>query len=80
MFTHVCQLIIYLLRKISKLRLIYMTKDILFCFRLLYPLKTCHQVHLEKQFGADIACTFIECCLLMSRVIQFHASFPSRTE
>ena len=55
-------------------------KAILFCFRLLYLLKTCHQVHLEKQqLGTDLACTFIERCLF-NEDIQFHVSFPSRTE
>ena len=51
-------------------------KDILFCFRLLYPLKTCR----KQQFWADLAWTFIECFRLMNRIIQFHESFPSRTE
>ena len=54
MFIHVCQLIIHLLRKIY---FELCEKDILFCFRLLYPLKTCHQVHLEN----DNLGTFIEC-------------------
>ena len=44
------------------------------------PIENVSPSALRKQLRADLARTFIECCLLMNRVIQFHVSFQSRTE
>ena len=80
MFIHICLLTIHLLRKISKLTLKCVTKTFIL-FLPVIPIEKVSQNALRKQqLGADLAYTFIERCLLTNRVIQFHASFPSRTE
>ena len=82
---YTCMLINYsLIKKDFQTDVEMCDKDILSCFRLLCPLKMCHQKWpsaLRKQwFGADLACIFIERSLLINTVIQFCVSFASRTE
>ena len=79
MLIHVCQLlIIHLLRKISTLTLKCITKTFYFVSACYTNWKRVIKCIRKQQLGADLACTFIECCLLMNKVFQFHASFPSR--